>query len=97
MNRTGRSRPRTRLHFETDLPLAVGGCADITDPNHENAAEKQSHEWFWCQRVVRLRMDELPDGTEEIAVELEYFEQRPSGGSSTFIEQTDADANPGAR
>jgi len=97
LNRTGRSRPRTRLHFETDLPLAVDGCADISEPNPEKAAEKQSREWFWCQRVVRLRMDELPYGTEQIAVEFEYFEQLPSGSSSTFLEQTDADANPGAR
>lgn len=97
MNRTGRSRPRTRLHFETDLPLAVGGCADISEPNPENAAQKPSREWFRCQRVVRFRMDELPDGTEQIAIEFEYFEQQPSGSSSTFLQQTDADANPGTR
>jgi hypothetical protein len=97
MNRTGRNRTRTHLHFVTDLPLEADGNADRSEPNPETRAGAEPREWFWCQRVMRLRMDELSDGTEEIATELEYFEQVPGGSSSTFSDQTDADANPGAR
>ena len=97
MNRIGRRRTGTDLHFVTDLPLGVGGRVDVSEPIPAIAAEKQSREWFWCQRVVSLRMDEWRDGTEVIAVESEYFEEMPSGSSSTFSEHTDADANPGAR
>ena len=97
MDRTGREQTHTRLHFVEELPLEVGRPADISQPTPGIVVGKQSREWFWCRRVVRVRLEKLPDGTEEIGVEFQYHEGLQNGSSNECLAHTDAKPNPEAR
>ena len=97
MDKTGRDQTHTRLHFVEDLPLEAGRPVDINQPAPGIVVEKQSREWFWCRRVVRVRLKQLPDGTEEIGVEFQYHEGLQNRSSSEFPAHTDAKSNPGAK
>jgi hypothetical protein len=97
MDKTGREQTSAQLHFVEDLPLEVGGPIDISQPTPGIVVRKQSREWFWCRRVLRFRLEKLPDGREEIGVELQYHEGLQIGSSSEFPAHPDAKPNPEAR
>jgi hypothetical protein len=97
MDRMGHRQTRRRLYFVEELPLEDSRQVHRSQPIPEMVVDEQSREWFWCRRVVRLKLDELPDGTQEIRAEFRYCEALGGGSSKIFTEQTDGEANPEAR
>lgn len=97
MNRIGHHQIGTCLQFVEDLPFEVGRPVDISQPMPEIAVGKQSREWFWRRRVLRVRLDKLRDGTKKIGLEFQYHEALQNGSFNIFPEHANAEANPEAR